>query len=81
MNRLVRRVAPRQVVPLRVVDPHLLDHLSTAPGRLEPFERLVDTGLRLNELLRLRIKDADLERRQVVVRGGKGDNYAKVVVM
>lgn len=31
------------------------------------------TGLRLTELLRLRIKDVDLDRGQVVVRGGKGD--------
>lgn len=31
------------------------------------------SGLRVTELLRLRVKDVDLERRQVVVRGGKGD--------
>jgi integron integrase len=31
------------------------------------------SGLRLMELLRLRIKDVDLDRQQVVVRGGKGD--------
>jgi integron integrase len=31
------------------------------------------SGLRLLELLRLRVKDVDLDRRQVVVRGGKGD--------
>jgi integron integrase len=30
-------------------------------------------GLRLMELLRLRVKDVDLERGQVTVRGGKGD--------
>ncbi len=30
-------------------------------------------GLRLKELLNLRIKDVDLERLQVTVRGGKGD--------
>ena len=30
-------------------------------------------GLRLSELLRLRVKDIDLERGQVVVRAGKGD--------
>jgi integrase len=33
------------------------------------------------ELLRLRVKDVDLGRLQVIVRAGKGDNYAKVVVM
>lgn len=31
------------------------------------------SGLRLMELLRLRVKDVDLDRHQVVVRGGKGD--------
>ena len=38
-----------------------------------PLRLLYGTGLRLMELLRLRIKDVDLERRQIVVRGGKGD--------
>ena len=31
------------------------------------------SGLRLTELLRLRIKDADLDRLRVTVRAGKGD--------
>ena len=31
------------------------------------------SGLRLMELLRLRIKDVDLERGQMTVRAGKGD--------
>lgn len=30
-------------------------------------------GLRVSELVRLRIKDVDFERKQVIVRGGKGD--------
>jgi integron integrase len=36
-------------------------------------ELMYGAGLRLLELLRLRIKDVDLARGQVVVRGGKGD--------
>jgi hypothetical protein len=32
--------APRQVVPLRAVDPDLLDHLAAAPGRLELVQHL-----------------------------------------
>ncbi len=36
-------------------------------------ELMYGSGLRLTELLRLRIKDLDLERRQLVVRSGKGD--------
>jgi integron integrase len=34
---------------------------------------LYGTGLRVMELLRLRVKDLDLDRRQTTVRGGKGD--------
>ena len=30
-------------------------------------------GLRLSELVRLRVKDLDFERNQIVIRGGKGD--------
>jgi integron integrase len=30
------------------------------------------SGLRLTECLRLRVKDADLQRREIIVRGGKG---------
>jgi len=36
-------------------------------------ELMYGSGLRVMELLRLRIKDVDLERRQLGVRGGKGD--------
>jgi site-specific recombinase XerC len=31
------------------------------------------SGLRLTELLQLRVKDVDLERAQITVRAGKGD--------
>jgi len=36
-------------------------------------ELMYGSGLRLMELLRLRVKDLDLTRQQVIVRGGKGD--------
>jgi integron integrase len=36
-------------------------------------ELMYGSGLRLIELLRLRVKDVDLNRQQVIVRGGKGD--------
>jgi integron integrase len=37
-----------------------------------PLQLLYGSGLRLMELLRLRVKDLDLERAQIVVRDGKG---------
>ena len=47
-------------------------------GALEGTMRLMaelmyGSGLRLTELLRLRIKDVDVDRHQVLVRAGKGD--------
>jgi len=42
------------------------------PDYALPLRLLYGGGLRLMELLRLRIKDVDLERGQIVVRDGKG---------
>ncbi|MSR64659.1 MAG: integrase [Verrucomicrobiae bacterium] len=36
-------------------------------------ELMYGSGLRLNELLGLRVKGADLDQRQIIVRAGKGD--------
>ncbi len=47
---------------------------SALDGTLQLMAELMyGSGLRLTELLGLRIKDIDLERQQLVVRGGKGD--------
>lgn len=35
---------------------------------------LYGSGLRITECLRLRVKDIDFDNRQIIVRGGKGDN-------
>ncbi|MCC7119425.1 MAG: integron integrase [Anaerolineales bacterium] len=35
---------------------------------------LYGSGLRIMECLRLRVKDLDFDNRQIIVRGGKGDN-------
>jgi integron integrase len=43
-------------------------------------QTLYGTGLRLMELLRLRIKDVDFARNQIVVRGGKGDKDRMTVL-
>lgn len=42
------------------------------PDYALPLQLLYGSGLRLMELLRLRIKDLDLARRQIAVRDGKG---------
>jgi integron integrase len=49
----------------------LLDHLSSA--YLLMAKLMYGSGLRLMEVLRLRIKDVDFERHAIVVRAGKGD--------
>jgi len=46
---------------------------TVAPEHQLPVQLLYGTGLRLMELLRLRIKDVDFARNQIIVHGGKGD--------
>ncbi|HET7527445.1 MAG TPA: integron integrase [Burkholderiaceae bacterium] len=48
----------------------LLGHLSGTMGLLASL--LYGTGMRLLEALRLRIKDVEFERREIVIRDGKG---------
>ena len=43
-------------------------------------ELMYGSGLRLTELIGLRVKDVDLERRQIIVRAGKGDKDRVTVV-
>lgn len=49
----------------------LLRHVHGTPGTV--IKLLYGTGMRLLEGLRLRVKDIDLERREIVIREGKGD--------
>ena len=39
---------------------------------------LYGTGMRISEALRLRVKDVDMERNEITVRGGKGDKDRRV---
>ena len=45
---------------------------AVAPELSLPLQLLYGSGMRVFELLRLRVKDLDLERRQITVRDGKG---------
>lgn len=68
----LRKTAKR--IPVVVNFQEILAILS----RLEPRYRLIAEiqyggGLRLKELMQLRIKDVDVERRQITIRQGKGD--------
>ncbi len=49
----------------------LLRHTHGTAGTI--IKLLYGTGMRLLEGLRLRIKDLDIERREIIVRAGKGD--------
>ena len=48
----------------------MLAHIDGMPGLMARL--LYGTGMRLMECVRLRVKDLDLERRELIVRGGKG---------
>jgi integron integrase len=68
------RARPHTRVPVvlnRAECDRLFDALEGTPRLMA--ELMFGAGLRLLELLRLRIKDVDLERGQLIVRGGKGD--------
>ena len=72
LDAAVRAHAPR---PIPVVLSR--DEVRAVLARFAPRDQLVATllyggGLRLLEALRLRIKDIDIDRRQVLVRQGKG---------
>jgi integron integrase len=55
--------------------------LTAAKGVTGVMLRLMyGTGLRMLECLRLRVKDVDIERGQITVRGGKGDKDRMVML-
>lgn len=56
----------------------VLQHISGAPGLV--CSLLYGTGMRLLEALRLRVKDLEFARREIVVREGKG-NKDRVTVL
>lgn len=69
------RARPVQHVPVVLSRKEVRRVLSELDGAAHLVASLLyGSGLRLLECLNLRIKDVDFERRQIVVRGGKGGN-------
>jgi integron integrase len=71
--------------PLRVPTVLSRDEVSALLGRLHGAPWLVasllyGSGLRLLEALRLRVKDLDLKRGEIVVRSGKGDKDRRTLL-
>lgn len=50
----------------------IINHMRGVPRLMTKI--LYGSGLRLMECLRLRVKDIDFDNRQIIVRGGKGDD-------
>ena len=65
-----RPVERMPVVSSRAECQRLMAALEATPRLMA--ELMYGSGVRLMELLRLRVKDVDLERRQLVIRAGKG---------
>lgn len=64
----------RRSIPVVLSREELQRLFDALPARYRLMARLqYGTGLRLSELMRLRVKDVDFARRQIVVRAGKGN--------
>jgi integrase len=74
------RAEPRRRMPV-VLSPEECRRLfeEMEPPLLWVVQLLYGSGLRLMECLRLRVKDVDLERGQIVVRAGKGDSPREIM--
>jgi integrase len=72
MSRVDRPRGPKRL-PVVLSPDELTQIFATMEGEHRLFAQLLyGTGLRINEGLRLRVKDVDFERRAIVVREGKG---------
>jgi integron integrase len=76
-----KRAVPRERVPT-VLTPEecrrIFSHLEGTPRLMAQLA--YGAGLRLMELLRLRVQHIDLARRQLTVRGGKGDKDRVTII-
>ncbi|MCW5549461.1 MAG: integron integrase [Opitutaceae bacterium] len=76
-----RRAAPRKRVPTVLTREECAALFAQMAGTPKLMAELMyGSGLRLMELLRLRVQDLDLERQRLQVRGGKG-NQDRVTVL
>jgi integron integrase len=76
---------PRAVAPVRVPVVLTADEVRAVLGQLDGVCRLIvsllyGAGLRLQECLELRVKDIDFDRREVVVRRGKGQKDRRTLL-
>lgn len=78
----LRKTGTRVPVVLSKAETQRLFEKLEAPGGRHKLAAMLQygAGLRLTELMRLRIKDVDLERGTVTVRGGKGDKDRMTVL-
>jgi integron integrase len=75
LDSFERSKKPRRLpVVLTVLETHkLLQEATSAPMPISLIIRLLyGTGMRLMEAVRLRVKDVDLSRQEIIVRDGKG---------
>ena len=80
MEHVVRAKRPSRVPTVLSQDEARL-LLASMDGRNGLLARLLyGTGLRLMEALRLRVKDVDFARNEIVVRNGKGGNDRRTVL-
>ena len=81
LARPLKRVNEFAAAPKRAYVPTVLSEreLRALFAKLRPLPRLCSelmygSGLRVSECVAIRVKDVDLDRLEIVVRGGKGDN-------
>jgi len=69
----VQRAKRSQFVPVVLSKAEVVRLVEAVPEKYRLFfQFMYGTGLRLMEVLRLRVKDVDFERGQIIVRAGKG---------
>jgi len=80
IDGIVRAKQPQRLPEVLTVDQTMavLAATSGTPGLV--LRLLYGAGLRLTEGLCLRVKDLDLQQRQIIVRGGKGDKDRATVL-